>query len=104
MQKNSHNSQKRLNTFKNIYKISLFLFVFKSLCTSYPKNLDSSLKFPGSWRGLPLAQEELTYMQMKQRNPAAWDPERKEEDQDYTHVHWALEKTPSTPAMLKLHN
>lgn len=68
------------------------------------QNLDSSLKFPGlCWR-LPLAQEELTYMQMKQRNPAASDPERKEEDQDYTHVHRALEKTPSTPSMFKLHN
>lgn len=43
-------------------------------------------------------------MQMKQRNRAACDPEREEEDRDYTHVHRALEKTPSTPAMLKLHN
>lgn len=67
-------------------------------------DLDRRLKFPGSCWGLPLAQEELTYMQMKQRNPAASDPERKEEDQDYTHVHRALEKTPSTPSMLKLHN
>lgn len=43
-------------------------------------------------------------MQMKQRSSAARDPERKEEDRDYTHVHRALEKTPPTPAMLKLHN
>ena len=43
-------------------------------------------------------------MQMKQRNLAASDPEREEEDQEYTHVPRALEKTPSTPSMLKLHN
>lgn len=48
-----------------------------------------------------MAQEELTYMQMKQRNLAASDPEREEEDQEYTHVPRALEKTPS---MLKPHN
>lgn len=59
-----------------------------------PRDLDRSLKFPGwCWR-LRLAQEELTYMQMKQRNLAASDPEREEEDQEYTHVPRALEKTP----------
>lgn len=43
-------------------------------------------------------------MQMKQRSLAASDPEREEEDQEYTHVPRALEKTPPTPSMLKLHN
>lgn len=68
------------------------------------KKLDRSLKFPGSCWRLPLAHEELTYMQMKQRSLAASDPEREEEDQEYTHVPRALEKTPPTPSMLKLHN
>lgn len=85
-------------------KICYLFFYTLVLISPFPKNLDSSLKFPGSSRRLPLAQEELTYMQMRQRNRTASDPERKEEDQDYTHVHRALEKTPSTPPMLKLDN
>lgn len=56
------------------------------------QNLDRSLKFPGLCLKLPLAQEELTYMQMKHRSPTDSDPERKEEDQDYTPFHRAVEK------------
>jgi len=48
-----------------------------------------------------LAQEELTYMQMKQRNLAVSDPEREEEDQENTHVPWAQEKNTSNSFNVK---
>lgn len=43
-------------------------------------------------------------MQMKQRNFVASDPEREEEDREYTHVPRALEKTPPPPSVLKRYN
>lgn len=85
-------------------KSPLLLILDPPPLISSQKNLDRSLKFPGSCRRQRLVQEGLTYMQMKQRNLAASDPEREEEDQEYTHVPRALEKTPPTPSMLKLHN
>lgn len=43
---------------------------------------DRGLNFPGFCRRQPLAQEELTYMQMSSAAPAASDPEWKEGDLD----------------------